>query len=63
MPKGKIRLWVSLVMTFVLISEVSVRDYDSYYKFNNKYVYKGNFATANSPVAKEVGQYYPNQAI
>ncbi|XP_026329228.1 uncharacterized protein LOC113237143 [Hyposmocoma kahamanoa] len=37
-------------MAFVLISEVSVRNYDTYSKFNNK---QGDFPAANSPVAKE----------
>lgn len=47
------RPWVNLVMAFVLISEVSVRNYDTYSKFNNK---QGDFPAANSPVAKEVGK-------
>lgn len=55
MQKGELRLWVTVVMASVLISEVSVRDYDTHYKFNNKYVFQENFpADVDSAVAKEV---------
>lgn len=50
------RRWVTLVMAFLLISEVSVRDYDTYHKFSNKNVFQGDFPAADSPVTKEVGK-------
>lgn len=58
MPKAEMRIWGTLVTTLVLISEVSVRDYDTYHKFSNKNVFQGDFPTADSPVTKEVGKYY-----
>lgn len=56
MPKGDIRPWVNLVMAFVLISEVSVRNYDTN-KFNSKYILHDDFPAADSPVDKKVGKY------